>query len=94
MEQKYFPSNFRKDLKQLSAQMPSYVAKCHHILAELSLGRNYADLGGKALRCRPDYVRFKLGQRYRLLVHKNGINWKPFSVISHERYNAFLKRRG
>ena len=84
---------FEKELEQLANQHPSYAKRCQQIIRHLRSGTHPAQLGGKALKRKPGIVRFKLGQRYRLLMRKIESNWVPVSVLSHERYNNYLSRR-
>lgn len=84
---------FSKELQQLAKQNPGYAKRCQKIIQHLRSGTHPSLLDGKALKRKPGVMRFKVGQRYRLLMRKTESKWVPISVLSHERYNNYLSRR-
>lgn len=62
------------------------------VLIGLRDGLPYPKLGGRVLSGSKQWVSFRLGPRYRLIVEKQGSTLRPHVLCTHERYNDIAPR--
>lgn len=80
------------------ARCPHQVSECYQTKAikideALAAGTSYQALGGKRLRCRKGYLRFKIGHAWRLLYQLTSFGYAPCALISRQSFDREMKRR-
>jgi hypothetical protein len=85
-------------IEHILANCPHQVSPCHQgkaikIDQALQAGVPFTALGGKRVRCRSGWVRFKLGCDWRLLYLAKGYGYSPHSLVSRQSLERELKRR-
>ena len=85
---------YQNDSIDLRHLPKSIVLKARAILAKLAEGIEYYKLHGKRLLgIDRNLIRIPVTRRYRLLLKDCGNNsFQPFTVLSHEAYNAITRR--
>ncbi|WP_404982887.1 hypothetical protein [Cobetia marina] len=80
------------------ARCPHEVSRCYQSKAiqidhAMANGTPYRSLGGKRLRCRKGYLRFKIGNAWRLLYQLTANGYEPCALISRQSFDREMKRR-
>ncbi|MEA5466872.1 DUF7682 family zinc-binding protein [Leptothoe sp. PORK10 BA2] len=83
---------FEKDLINLRGLPQPIVKKARAVLAALSEGTHYWQLGGKRLHSWREVIRIPITRRYRLLCQNGGNRVNPVKVVSHEAYNTLVRK--
>ena len=79
----------------LTKAPPKVARTAERVLARLQAGTPYWQLGGKRLRFEDRaLISIPVGRRYRLLCQAGAGGLHPFSLLTHESYNAAHNRRG
>ena len=69
----------------------AYKNKALHIIHKLHKGKSYLQFKGKRIRRRHSVISIPIGRRFRLVCTDIGGKIIPQSIMSHEKYNHFLK---
>lgn len=81
-------------IKSCSSNLnPSQIRKIQEIHKKISAGANIKRFHGKTIKQKPELIRFKIGQNFRLLYQKNTYGLIPLQIMTRQSFGKFLKRR-
>ena len=69
-----------------------YKDKVNKVIASLDQGASFLTLGGKKIKCNDQFVRFRIGRNYRLLL-KTKSSCRELVLLKRESYENFFRRR-
>ena len=77
-----------------SSHLPfCHIQKAEYIHHQLNAGMHYNCLGGKRIKQAPSFIRFKIGQGWRLLYRQYGQELQPDCLIPRHNFETTIKRR-
>lgn len=90
-DRQHWKESFADDPINLRGLPKPIVRKARAIIAQLSQGKPYYQLGGKKLRSQHNMIRIPVTRNYRMLCQQIQGKVVPLKVMSHEDYNPIAR---